>query len=98
VLEDGLDQSCALRDQSLAPGEDDGVGQHLLREGEDPIAGHSHPDLEADLRVITVSASELVGPGLDFVLGLICERWQRLLSQDVHDDDLGTAGSCCENE
>jgi hypothetical protein len=98
VLEDGPDQSRAFRHQSLAPGEDDCVGSNLVGEREDPIARHPHPNFEADVRVIAVSAAELGGPGLDFVLGLICERWQRLLGQDVHDDDLGTADACREND
>lgn len=98
MLEDGPDQGRAFRLQSLAPGEDDGVGSQLLGEREDPIARHPHPNFEADLGVIAVPAAELVGPGLYFVLGLIRERWQRLLGQDVHDDDLGTTDACCEDD
>ena len=96
MLEDGPDQSRALRRQSLAPGEDDGVGLDLLREGKDPLVGHAHPNLEADLRVVAVPTAELVGPGFDFVLRLIRERWKCLLGHDVHDDDLGAAGGCCD--
>jgi hypothetical protein len=98
VLEDGSDQSRALRGQSLAPGEDDGVGLHLLRKGKDPLAGHADPHLEADLRVIAVPTAELVGPRFDFVLGLIRERWQPLLGHHMDDDDLGASGGCCDDD
>jgi hypothetical protein len=61
VLEDGLDQRCSLRHQSLAPGEDVCVGSQFIGELEVPIAGHPCPYLEADLRLIAVPAAEFGG-------------------------------------
>jgi hypothetical protein len=47
--------------------------------------------------VIAIPTAELVGPGFDFVLGLIRERRQGRLGQDMHDDNLGAAGTRCED-